>query len=700
MANKKSIRFVSFTLVCLVSINQITAQSTTMDTVMARIKTKIIGGISDNHLKSICDKSLATMQKDGSWSDINYGNPIDTHLSRIKNFATAYTKSSNQLYKNDDIYNAIVTALQFWVNRKPVNTNWWYNDISYPQSIGEILIVMNYSPKPLPTALRDTLLERMKKGNPYKQTGANKSDEALHYLYRACVTHNKLLMDSAIEQAFQPITILDGGEGIQYDNSYFQHGTQLAIGSYGPVFTQNSYNIASYLSGTAYALKGEKLGILSNYVKNTFLKTIRGQYIDFNVLGRGISRPNLVKVGGGFLDKEKVVDPTNNTTWNAATARMDGDKAPSYAITPSHTHFFRGDYDLHIRPGYSFNIRTNSVRTKRTEMGNGENWYGRYLPDGATDIQVKGGEYYNIMPVWEWDKIPGTTNRDYPEDRKMTEAWGQSGNTNFVGGVSDSLYGATVYDLDYDSVKAKKAWFFFDDEVVCLGAGITSNSPENITTTINQCWLDGDVTTSGEGKTTPLADGENLSSKAKWVMHGGVGYFLPAGGNTNISNTEQRGNWYHINNGYSTKDTTAKVFKLWLNHGAKPANAGYAYIVAPGKTNKRDMENYPVDNIRIISNSTEIQAVHQKALDILQIVFYKSGTFKENGITVTVDEPCILMVKNVSGKKPILYIADPAQANKNINISLQLPSINGTKQLVCNMPLAPYLGKSIKVVVE
>jgi len=44
------------------------------------------------------------------------------------------------------------------------------------------------------------------------------------------------------------------------------------------------------------------------------------------------------------------------------------------------------------------------------------------------------------------------------------------GATAFAGGVSDSLYGASAFELNFDSVTAKKAWFFFDKEVVCLGA--------------------------------------------------------------------------------------------------------------------------------------------------------------------------------------------------------------------------------------
>lgn len=38
-------------------------------------------------------------------------------------------------------------------------------------------------------------------------------------------------------------------------------------------------------------------------------------------------------------------------------------------------------------------------------------------------------------------------------------------------------------------VKAKKAYFFMNDVVLCLGAGIESSAPEEVLTTVNQCFL-------------------------------------------------------------------------------------------------------------------------------------------------------------------------------------------------------------------
>ena len=63
-------------------------------------------------------------------------------------------------------------------------------------------------------------------------TAANKISIALHWVYRGCLTQDEQTLSFGIGQAYQPVQ-LTGGQGIQYDHSYQQHGKQLYIGGYG-----------------------------------------------------------------------------------------------------------------------------------------------------------------------------------------------------------------------------------------------------------------------------------------------------------------------------------------------------------------------------------------------------------------------------------------------------------------------------------
>ncbi|NII81111.1 polysaccharide lyase family 8 super-sandwich domain-containing protein [Pedobacter sp. SG918] len=661
------------------------AQKEPFNTVLQRINNDLQAFVKDKVLSDKIANNLKNLNADGSWADINYNDAQYDPLKRIKDMVTAYIRPSNKLYQNTQLYGSIVKSLQNWLDKNPKNKNWWYNDIFYPQAIGETLILMRNAKTQLPAELENALIKRMirrlKTGD-----GANTSDEALHYLYRACLTQNKATLDSAAKYLFEPIAIADGKEGVQIDGSYYQHGKQQAIASYGRVFAGNSVNAAFYLRGTEYALPKDQLAILVNYLKNTFLKTVRGSFYDFNVRGRGISRKDSLSSGiGSMVSKIKLFDPENAAYWDASLMRTSDKKAVDYGITASHSQYWKSGYTLHLRKAYTFSVQTASTRTLRTERGNNENILGKFLSDGATNIQRSGSEYANLMPVWEWDKIPGTTSRDYPDDNGATikSDWGIPGTTQFVGGVSDGIYGVSCYDLNYDSVQAKKAWFFFDKEVVCLGAGIKSSTKENITTTINQTWLRGRVFSS---------NGAQKNDKGEiWAIHDSIGYVFPQGGDLEISNKVQTGNWYRINHFQSKTELKHDVFKIWLNHGVNPQNACYQYIVVPG-VDAAGLKKYNRSMIQILKNTEELQAVKHTGLNMLQAVFYKAGTLAADGLSLQVDQPCTVYIKDLSSKNPMLYIADPAQANTNIKVLLKLSAMSKTQNINCNLPAGALSG--------
>ena len=675
-------------------------------TISQNIATTLKESVSENYLLKQVAGYQPLQKPDGSWSDLNYSDSSITawkpgdHLERLKSFAIALTKAGGFYENSPALKVAIIKGLRFWYAKDPQSKNWWHNEIASPQTLGEILVLMQQKPGLLPPGLKDSILNRMNRGNMFEKTGANKLDIALHNLYRACVSQDKELMQDAVSQSFEPIRITTK-EGIQQDMSYVQHGPQLQISSYGLVFLGGSYKVASWVKGTSYALSGEKLQLLDNYFIGTFLRSIRGRYIDFNTEGRGISRNNILdkqslagkKNSASLIDLARQVNPANATTLDAAALRLTEAMPASYGITASHTHFWRGDYTLHLRKDFSFNVRTVSTRTKRTESGNKENLLGKFLPDGSTNIQRTGSEYYNIMPVWEWDKIPGTTSRDFAKDQTTQVQWGEEGSTSFVGGVSDSVYGATTYTMDYNDVKAKKSYFFFDKEVVCLGAGINSSSAENIVTTVNQSWLQGKAFVSLAQKNVQVKKSKQFSNPA-WAWQDSIGYFFPGETNVVASAAEQSGSWAAINASRSKDEVKGNVFKLWIDHGANPQGAKYAYIVVP-EISLQNMPAYAKNNIIILENSTTIQAVQQASLHIWQIIFHEAGKFSADGFTISADKPCILMINAGDIKHVSLHTADPAQTAAEINLQIQLPGWKRAREIHAVMPQGNNAGSSV-----
>lgn len=635
-------------------------------------------------------KNVLSIQPEGRWPDIDYASRAETnwaplsHLNRLKQFALALHTTGTPV--DGQLARKMVSALRYWLQQRPVSTNWFQNDIASPTAIGEILLLLKGS-NTLPATLQDSLIRAMKQGDVLRVVGANKVDIAVHMMYRACLTKDQTLMDSAAHQAFLPVT-LGNRQGLQQDYAYLQHGPQLQIASYGQVFLIGAYKVASWLRGTAYALPEEKLKILDHYLTGTFLKTIRGRYIDFNTEGRGISRNDVldkmnISTQAGthsLLALAKLVNPENAVLLDAADQRIRQIRAPSFGIKPSHTHFYKGDYTIHNRPAYSFNVRTVSKRTVRTESGNKENLKAKFLPDGSTNIQRTGAEYFNIMPVWEWDKIPGVTGRDYPVDQKMTIDWGERGVGAFIGGTSDGVYGTTVYQLNYDEVTAKKAWFFFDDEVVCLGADISSMAREVITTTVNQAWAKGPVKVFDQG--------------IKRFWQDSIAYYFPAQGNVRWTSEKQTGSWFLINANRSKAPVQGKVFKLWFDHGHDPLRQTYAYVVKPGMS-EQELINNPTLNTRILANTPAIQAVENETLQMVQVVFHEAGTLLQPDFSITADQPCVLMVKNLKTRSPVLYVADPTQTLTDLHLGFRSAQLEIKEPFPVSLPQGDQKGATV-----
>lgn len=657
---------------------------------------------------------LAQLQGDGSLRSIDYKNrhqtdwkPLD-HLDQLKSVVLAYTMNDSKYYGDAKAYDAIEKMLRYWYSSAPTSTNWYMQQIAVPQRIGVILILMRSGVQALPSQLENQLIERMEKtgGRPDQPgslgTAANKLDIATHWIYRGCLLNHETILSFGVQQAFDPL-ILTTDEGLQHDFSYQQHGPQLYIGGYGDVLVGGIARLALYMEGTPYVLPTEKLDLLSRFVRQSYIPVTRGQYFLYNVMGRGLSRKGSLKnaAAPGLMQQMIMLDPANRQNYEDAIYRLKGEKSPGYGLQSEHTHFWRSDYTLHQRPAYTFDVRMASIHTSRNENGNGENLKGYFLTDGATNLSMQGDEYNGIFPVWDWARLPGVTN-PIVDDIPLPRAWQTPGTSKFAGGVSNGMFGVTTYTLNDNNfglnISAKKAWFFFDEEVVCLGAGISSTSPYPVNTTVNQCTLKGDVTAFIDGQETAVNGFLQSQNNLSWVIHNGVSYLFPEEGNISICNQIQKGTWKSINTPLSGDTVQKEVFKIWFDHGVSPQNEKYAYIIVPDKGSVAELKKYNPDNVTILSNTDSVQAVVHRKLNICGIVFYNAGTFSDGKYSITADKPCVILLDYNSEPQTKIYLADPSRVESNIDIEVKALSSGYLQRIKCKLPVAPdpYAGATVQ----
>jgi len=285
-----------------------------------------------------------------------------------------------------------------------------------------------------------------------------------------------------------------------------------------------------------------------------------------------------------------------------------------------------------------------------------------------------------------------------------------------VGTVTDGLYGAAAFDFKspHDPLVARKSWFFFDDEYVCLGAGIScKNRDLSVATTLNQCLLRDNVTTSVNNQVSQMSKGERELENVDWVFQDGVGYVFPEPATVNIKNNEANGSWWRINKQSDSPKAEVKldVFKLWINHGKRPSDESYEYIVVPSTSIEKLTENKSKQNIIILSNTPEIQAVINKQLNICQSVFYKAGVVQLNqSLKLVSENPGIIMVKTINGKVTEISVSDPNRELSKMHLAIsekiekQGENYNtvwdekkGLSEISIDLPQGNYAGQSVTI---
>jgi chondroitin AC lyase len=673
----QKVLFFKFILLLLSSSLAYGQQKSDFEIILARVHSEYQKTIAKDVLDKEVKNILSQIEENGSWKDINYQDQSlsrwqpDLHFKRVGKMARAYSNPKSNFYQDSRLYDHLLSSMRFWtkLDPEPKSDNWWWMSISIPQEIGRTLTTLRFATPKIPEELEKALLDWMEKGVPMTKSpgkdGSNLTDIAQHRIIKASLSENSELLSEAVALTAASIKITTG-DGIQRDMSFHAHGPELYMHGYGREYLSGIRNIAVYITGTGFSFSKEQLEIISEFTRNGYLQSMRGRYIDYSVLGRGIARSNATRTNSTLIKQIQAIDDEKHREeYQHAIDRIDGNKDPSYHISPRNIHYWRSDYTIHHRPEFMVSVNIASSRTIRTESGNKENLTGQFLTEGAMNISVKGDEYFNIFPNWDWSKIPGTTTPENKNLLKRTNWVANRGNSDFAGGLSDGLDGIAVYRMnDYDT-KAKKAWFFFDNKIICLGAEINAKRAENITTTINQSRLRGPVQGAERNDFQEVISTSSLlDPKINWIFHDGVGYFFPKENQLHLQAGEKSGAWSEINGNSSSKIIKQQVFKLWINHGVNPKNSSYSYFIVPGVKDLNSLQSSGVEELQILRNDGQIQAIHDQSKKLTGAVFYQKGNIKWENKFLSSSDAALVQVRELSPGTWQISLSEPTQKLK------------------------------------
>ena len=572
--------------------------------------------------------------------------------------------------------------------------------------------------------------------------GALREDNELVYL--GMLASSQTFVIQNVEDSAQ-IVANGYNSGFYPDGSYLDHIKVPYLGAYGIEFMKGGAKIPSLLAGTPWKYPEQVQDNLESYIVEGFGNGMyQGMMLDC-LKGRSVSRPASSNQAAGreaMMIILQIVDSfsqeAKETTLSALKAWLEEDEgfidslvgAENMAIkkkakeiledtsiqsnvAPIHKSYPLMDRAVHRTEDYLFALSMYSERIQNTEIMNDENRFGWHQNNGMTYIYDEDKQYTeNYWNTVNPLRLPGTTvvpvniGTGKPDGSGFAQGGDFCSKESWVGGTSIGNYGVSGMSFSGETqgiagdapvsyapdLKGKKSWFMFDDEIVCLGAGITNKNMElPVETTIENKKLRKDgsnqLLVNGEKTEIPVkeanvkelvertADISGTSfEQVNWAhLEGnqsvGTGYYFPEE-NTEIQvrRGQTTGSWKDV--GTFEGESTENYMEMWVDHGQNPENASYSYVLLP-ETSAEETENYAqAPKVTILENSSEVQAVRHETLKITGINFWQEQGGSIDGITS--DKAASVMLQETEQGTVKVSVSDPTMKNKgNVQLTLE-----------------------------
>lgn len=655
------------------------------------------------------------------WSNIaGTGNSVHIRQTyeRLKVMALAHSTLGSSLYGNSDLETDIVDALDYMyatryhenVTTTPSGTsNWWDWQIGIPIQLNDIVVLMYDSLSPAQIANYAASVERFTPA--VTLTGANRSWKALVVGIRGVLVKDPAKLAATRDGLSQIFDYVTSGDGFYEDGSFIQHTRFPYTGGYGLPLIKAMSDLLNLLQGTTWQVTDPDLVNVWRWVYDAYRPLIyKGAMMD-NVRGREISREYTQDHDAGhaaiqsILQLARIAPPqeaadfksmvkawveqdTYQSFYESATVPMvahaksiaaDASVAPADELL-LYKQYSGMDRAVQLRPGYGFGLAMYSSRISTYEAINNENHRGWYTSAGVTNLYNGDlGQYSDgYWPTVNSYRLPGTTvlSATGIGNHRSVNHW--TGGTEMSG-----LYGISGMDLTYSgrTLNARKSWFMFDDEIVALGAGITSTDGIAVETVVENRKLSAagseTLTVNGTAQSGTLGWSDTVTG-VQWAHLAGsqpgsdIGYYFPQTADISAVREARTGKWNQINTRPGTPGylITNNYMTMWFDHGANPSAASYEYVLLPNRTSAQVASYAAAPSIEVLSNTAEVQAVRDNGLGIVGANFWSDGAHEVDLIKSN-KKASVMTKESGNGEFLELSVSDPTQANTG-TIQLEL----------------------------
>lgn len=667
---------------------------------------------------------------------------VDT-TTRIKDIVMAYKSEGTKYYNDPETKKSIDVCMNYLISGFPnilnyhdrVFGNWWDWSIGVPKDL-TIIGILLYDD--LDSRFREELANMIRllvpdvnyywgrgaDGRAARQnaTAANGTEMAMDIVLNGLIANDPVSLYKASDTMVNELSYAEyGKEGFYKDGSYRQHGNFAYTGAYGVEKLRGVTTLATVLNNTTWGPEGVDPNIISEWILNSFRPLYADGGIFDMVQGRSISRYNrsdittgryamdaIVRLAGNVPEQYKSKIDSFVKTQAALGVAYDpvsyygGMKSLSSLVLiknyinndsiPLDNELYTkiyGSMDKAVTHGedYILGFSMFSSRMGGVESINNENLKGWNTSDGALTLyngdQGQFGE--GFWASVDHTRLAGITTNH--ETKSMPSNNIQTNDRDWVGGSALKTENYASVGMDFKStisdLEARKSWFVFGDQIVALGAGITTTAGDYTETIVENRKIDGSNQLLVDGSEAVAADGtEKTAAKWAWLEKNAkgsaIGYYFPEETSVTLKRETRTGKWSEVNTNVNAGDAdevTKKYLSIAVEHGVNPTDASYGYVLLPGKTSK-EMGTYAEANgIEILSNTEKLQAAADTVLGVSGYNFWAAGESivpEQNGITkLTSDAPVSVTMLNDGNKQIHLAISDPTQKSSTIVLRLE-----------------------------
>ena len=604
--------------------------------------------------------------------------------SKINSVAIGYASEGEELYKKPEILQDLINALDFmnnnYYNRREekifgTNDNWWDWEIGTPEFLIEILFCISEDTS---QNIIDKFLEPINRYVPLPSlTMSNRINIAYSSIFSAVLQKDFKRIAISVELLRECFNTVEKLDGFYDDGSFIQHNYIAYLGAYGVEMMTALTRISYSLDESVFRLSDDMKATQYNWIINSYLPAIyKGGFLDL-VRGRGIYRDIRGDQSGKMITNAmclmtEYLDDKDNLNYLKSILKNFYElnkRYLMYSATPSaliKLEEFENDPNVLVKEIEDFSkifsrtdkaisqvnnvaigISMSSSRSGKYESINGENRKGWYTGDGMTYIYLNVNDYgSNFWKNINYYRLPGTTITKAIREEKTLSGTNTLTKFDFVGGAYSGLnmvagmqFGSENENIEFNStLVGNKAYFSFEENLICLGNSINSDDDFDVETIIENRNLTGKFYF---GQEEIKENAGNVNSKYIYIENYGAIYLLE-------------------NEKVKFNKASSNFLEIYFNHGKKFKNEKYAYMIFPN-LNKNNLKEKNKD-FEIISNTDVVSAVKNKKQNIVEYVFWKSGQLDN----IIVDNPCILIINN-----DYLYVSEPTHKLDYITISIE-----------------------------